>query len=73
MRLLKPCEGFEDGEGFIRFVDIETLEAAGDHDAAREATRVAIERLRSRAARIDDAWRASWLGHAENAAILARG
>jgi hypothetical protein len=73
MRLLKTCEGFEDGEGLIRLVDIETLDAIGEREAAREATRIAIERLTSRAARIDGAWRASWLAKGDNAAVLARG
>jgi hypothetical protein len=72
MRALTPRDGFEEGESAVRLAEIEALAAAGEHDAAREATRTAVARIEQRAARIDEAWRATWLARPENAATLAR-
>ncbi|MGE5185235.1 MAG: ATP-binding protein, partial [Acidobacteriota bacterium] len=71
-RVMKPQNGFQDGESFVRLCEIEALDAAGQRDAEREATTIAIARLEARASRLDDKWRACWLARGENAATLAR-
>jgi serine/threonine protein kinase/tetratricopeptide (TPR) repeat protein len=69
---MKPQNGFQEGESFVRLCEIEALEAAGQVEAAREATLIAIGRIQHRSARIDEAWRAIWLAREDNAATLAR-
>jgi tetratricopeptide (TPR) repeat protein len=71
-RIMVPHDGFQDGESVIRLAEIEALEAAGQHDAAAEATRIAIARLEQRAARLDEKWRDVFLAKRDNAATLAR-
>ena len=72
MALLRNDTGFEDGETGVRLAEIEALEAAGEHAAAKAATKIALERLESRAAKIQEPWRSRFLAKPDNAAILAR-
>jgi tetratricopeptide (TPR) repeat protein len=52
--IVEALGGIEDGDAFVRLVHAETLDALGDHAAAREVLRAAHERLVACAARIDD-------------------
>ena len=70
-RIVRPQNGFQEGEAFVRLCEIEVLEASGD-PAVAEATAIAIGRLDARAARIDEPWRTRWLAKRHNAATLAR-
>jgi tetratricopeptide (TPR) repeat protein len=72
MSLMRPDDGFQEGESMVRLVQIEALEAAGDTVAARAAIEVAVGRLETRAARIEEPWRTSFLGKRVNAATLER-
>ncbi|WP_437314316.1 protein kinase domain-containing protein [Sorangium sp. So ce385] len=54
MDLLRSSPTRPPREPFIRFIHIETLIAAGEHDAAREALAVARERLLATAAKVSD-------------------
>lgn len=67
--------GVDEGESLVRLVHAEALEAAGDHEAAREAIVKAHRRLLERAARIQQAvWRESFLGNVpDNARTIALG
>jgi len=72
MALLATVGALEEGEEKLRFVHAAALEANGQtEEAARELTS-ARERLRERAARIQDpAWRRSFLENVpENVALL---
>ena len=72
MALLRNDTGFEDGEATVRLAQIEALEAAGDHAAAKAATKIALERLESRASMIQEPWRSRFLAKPDNRATLAR-
>ncbi len=71
-RILDALGGVEEGEAYIRLVFAETLEAMGDHEAAREAIKTARVRILERAAMIQDpAWKQSFLERVrENARTL---
>ncbi len=71
MASMRPDDGFEEGESFVRLVEIQALEASGD-PSARAATQAAITRLETRASRIEEPWRTSFLAKPDNAATLAR-
>ena len=71
-RGMKPQNGFEEGESYVRLCEIEALEAAGQAAAAEEAAVIAIGRIEQRSARLTEPWRTSWLAKAENAQTLAR-
>jgi tetratricopeptide (TPR) repeat protein len=68
---LRPQDGFEEGECYIRLAEIDALEAAGDLPAARRAAALARERLEERAARLVEPWRARFLARAGHVAILS--
>ncbi len=72
MTNLRVEQGFEEGESLVRLVEIEALEALGEHTAARAAATIAIARIAERAARIDEPWRSKFLAKPDNAATLAR-
>lgn len=65
-------DGFQDGEAFVRLVELEVLEASGDRAALREAADAAIARLELRAARLVEPWRERWLAKPDHVATLAR-
>ena len=69
---MRPQSGFQEGECYIRLMEIEVLEAAGDRPAAAAAAALAIARLEERAARIVEPWRARFLARRDHAAILSR-
>ena len=70
--LLASLGNVEEGEALVRLMRAETLEASGEHDAARAAIITARERLLARAEKIaDPARRASFLERVpEHARIL---
>jgi tetratricopeptide (TPR) repeat protein len=70
--ILRPQNGFQDGESLVRLVEVEALEAAGERAAALAAADVAIARLDHRVTAIDENWRGSFVGRPENAATLSR-
>jgi tetratricopeptide (TPR) repeat protein len=70
--IVRPQDGFQDGEAFVRRVELDALEAAGDGAALREAAGVAIARLEQRAARLIEPWRGRWLAKPDHVATLAR-
>ncbi len=72
MAHMRPDDGFQDGESYVRLVEIEVLEAAGELEAARAATVTALTRLDERASRIEEPWRSGFLSKSDNAKTLAR-
>ena len=70
--LLTAIGHVEEYESLVRLILAETLEASGDHTAARDALRVAADRLNARAAQINNpAWRESFLSRlADNARTM---
>jgi tetratricopeptide (TPR) repeat protein len=72
MTLLERQGGLLQGESLPPLVLVECLQRTGAHDAARDAARDAIDRLRRRADRLPRAdWRASFLAIEENRQTLA--
>jgi len=77
MSTLDALGGVEEGESLVRLVLAEALDATGNLDAARAATRSAYARLLERAAKISDPeWRKSFLErvpeNAKTAELMAR-
>ncbi|HEU0036036.1 MAG TPA: protein kinase [Kofleriaceae bacterium] len=72
MTAMRLGDGFEEGESLIRLSEIDALEAAGEHEAARAALATAIQRLETRAARIQEPWRSSYLAKTDNAELRRR-
>ena len=72
-RLLEQMGGLDEGESVVRLVYAEALHAAGERGAAREVLQRAEERLRARAANIQELrWRETFLSRVpENARTLA--
>jgi hypothetical protein len=72
MNLLEALGGVEEGEAYIRLTFAEALDAAGDHDGAREAIATARVRILERTAMIQDAhWKDTFVERVrENARTL---
>ncbi len=69
--LMRVQAGFEEGEAYIRLVEIDVLEAAGDLPAAHRAAALAAARLEERAAHLVEPWRTRFLARAVHAQTLA--
>jgi hypothetical protein len=67
----RPNHGIQDGEALVRLVEIEVLVADGERAAARAAAVAAANRLRERAARLAEPWRAMFLAKADHVATFA--
>lgn len=72
MHLLESLGGVEEGEAFIRLTHAEWLDAAGEHERAREEIRTARVRILERTAMIQDPhWKETFLERVlENARTL---